>query len=249
MENNPHWEKITVEEFMQGNYLQRSDIIVVGGGNNFFSRMIRKFTNSLFSHGALIFLVPDHDKGFNNTFLIESVTSGVDVTPFSDYAIKHKKDRHMAILRLEHEWFSPTIRSHIRGRMLNFIKSDYDYGTILSIAYNILRYKLKLSSVKKSMGKRRVPNKFICSGFIQYGYVKSVEFLKDKENLPSDAIDKVLFHSELNPQSPDSELLSVSPEDLASTNKLKWQYVIKKGMVYKVDSVAQGKAILMSKEV
>ena len=246
MTTDDQWSSLPVDKFMQGEYLQRSDIILVGG-SGLTSKIISYFTKSLFSHAALVFLISNKDKGFEHNFLIESVTSGVDVTAFDYYAAK-SKNKPIAILRLEQEWFDIPLQNQIRGSMLNYIKSDYDFMTILKITGYIVKklfFGLKVRSIKKSIQKgRRVPNQFICSGFVQYGYYSSVKKMTEAGDLSASAIDKVLFRSDLGQDSADSELLSVTPEDLASSDKLSWKYVIKNGMVYKVESARQGREIL-----
>jgi hypothetical protein len=107
------------------------------------------------------------------------------------------------------------------------------------------------------------PNEFICSGLVQIGFVEAViEYIKSGQ-LPPSAINEVVFEPEaatrlpqkedwgyLDPESSKSTavlfrkqnfeaLQSVTPEDLAASDKLEWLYFIKNGLVYKVSTYDQ----------
>lgn len=103
------------------------------------------------------------------------------------------------------------------------------------------------------------PNDFICSGLVQMGFVETtIEYIKNGA-LPPSALSDVVFLKSAEKWLPDSagwgqlgkygsdvasyfarqnldSLRSVTPEDLASSEKLDWQYLIRDGMVYKVAS-------------
>ncbi|MBD3610452.1 MAG: hypothetical protein HUJ30_07865 [Gammaproteobacteria bacterium] len=195
--------------------------------------------------------MPSRDLGFERSFLIESVTSGVDITSFQHYGGTHKKSKPIAILRLETDWFQDIERSMVRGYMLNYIKADYDFSTIFKIALDKLAkmyFKIRRPKISEAIKNKRIPNQFICSGFIQYGYFTTAQKLIDNEKLPPEAMDSVLFHKELTGSPSEKALLSVTPEDLADSEHLSWKYVIKDGTAYKVKSAAHGKSLLESKK-
>jgi hypothetical protein len=60
-------------------YLKRCDVVLCSG-RSVFSRLIKWATKSVFSHAALVFLIPDKQQGFDNTFILESNSKGVDLT-------------------------------------------------------------------------------------------------------------------------------------------------------------------------
>jgi hypothetical protein len=247
-----------VEDFLKGEYLHRSDVVLVGGGGSLFSKAIRWFTKSLFSHAALVFLIPHRDSGFEHTFLIESITSGVDITNLEHYAVELQKDKYIAVLRLEQEWFDSDVQKMVRGRMLNYIKASYDFLTIGSIASYIFKkatfgVKARMSGyipqLQKELRKgKKLPNEFICSGFVQYGFYSGIKFLVDKQALEPNCLSQVLFRDDLLANAEELNLVSVTPQDLAASPKLAWKYVIKAGKVYTVSSEAQGKQLLGIKE-
>lgn len=253
--NTLDWQTMPVQEFLRGDFLQRSDVVLVGGGGgSLFSRAIRWFTKSPFSHAALIFLVPQRDEGFEHTFLIESVISGVDITNLNYYAVEHQKEKYIAVLRLEQDWFDSSVQKMVRGRMLNYIKASYDFLTIGSIASYILRkaaFGIKarfsgyITQIQKDLRKgQKIPNEFICSGFVQYGFYSAVQHLVDKQKLEPGSLQQVLFREDLDARAEEVRLVSVTPQDLASSSKLAWKFIIKEGTVYNVSSAEQGKQLL-----
>jgi hypothetical protein len=257
--NTLDWQTMPVQEFLRGDFLQRSDVVLVGGGGgSFFSRAIRWFTKSPFSHAALVFLIPQRDAGFEHTFLIESVISGVDITNLNHYAIELQKDKYIAVLRLEQDWFDSSVQKMVRGRMLNYIKASYDFLTIGSIASYIIRkaafgvkarFSGYITQIQKDLRKgQKIPNEFICSGFVQYGFYSGVQHLVDQQKLEPGSLNQVLFRNDLDTSAEEVRLVSVTPQDLASSSKLTWKYVIKEGMVYNVSSEAEGKQLLGMKE-
>jgi hypothetical protein len=252
MENQMKYE--TVDEFLKSDRLKRADVVLVGGKKSFISRMIKKATNSHWSHAALVFVIPHRQTGFENTFLIESIGDGVDITDLSYYLKEHAEEYDVGIRRLDHDWFSGdgkglSIRKRVRGNMLNSIKAEYDFGAILQIGMMLLRklifgIRARLSGLEKTVSKtrakgRRVPSQFICSGFVQYGFYNAIKSMIDKGELHDEKLREVIFNPHLNSDSGISDyevMLSTTPENIAATDKLTWKYVIKNGKVYDVRS-------------
>jgi hypothetical protein len=103
------------------------------------------------------------------------------------------------------------------------------------------------------------PSEFICSGLVQIGFVETViEYIK-RGQLPASALNEVVFHRGAEKWLPDADgwrqlgsdagqsaeyfeeqnisaLESVTPEDLARSDKLEWLYLIRGGEVHKVAS-------------
>lgn len=263
--NDDVWPK-PVDEFLRGDYLQLADVVLTQRSGDIASTVIRWATKSAFSHAAMIFTSEHFDSGISGTFVIEAGTSGVDITNFSDYA--ESKGTYVAIKRLNRTWFNPQRQSRARGILLDKIKDRYDYWTIWRIARNIwFGVESKINSREKtieSYHKRdwEPPNEYICSGLVQIGFVQSlIESIKSGEVPPETLLD-VVFTKEAASRLPEKanwkylgaedgratavlfqdvlndELYSVTPEDLAQSEKLEWLYFIKGGKVYKVSSYA-----------
>lgn len=259
----PDFAPMAVDDFLSRAelYLKRSDVVLCRGKST-FSKLIRFATKSQFSHAALVFLVPHRDLGFNNTFLIESVPTGVDVTDLRHYIKDHPDKYDVVIKRLTKPWFVDNAPKIVRGSMLDFIKADYDFRAIWQITKSIAKKMLfgflvwrdglevrlaKTYDEAKPKAERKpqpAPGQFICSGFVQYGFLGGTRTLLDTAPGCGAVLDDVMFAENVSPDAPYSKILSTTPEDLAATPKLEWCYVIRQGMVYRVHSTAEANALL-----
>ncbi|MDH5785086.1 MAG: hypothetical protein OEZ16_05675 [Chromatiales bacterium] len=225
---------MSVKEFIQGEHLKRGDIVLCRGKKGMLSRMIRWGTKSYFSHAALVFAVPHPDEGFDKAFVIESVGDGIDLTDLEHYL--QTDDYDIAVRRLEQPWFkdkSPELPKMIRGHMLDFIKANYDLRMILrlgfSLAVNILlrRKHAPFEELLQELLERDtiLPSAFICSGFVQHGYYKTVNKLVERGKLPASALEDVTFHPTLAGGSTTPRRLATSPKEIACSEKLVWKYL------------------------
>jgi hypothetical protein len=253
-----------VEDFLAGNYLERSDIVLTRRDWDLTSWVIRWATDSPFSHAALVFTGPQFESGYSNTFVIEAGTSGVDLTNLRDYIAD--KSSFLAIKRFKREWFDEPKQSRVRGLLLDKIKADYNFWAIGHIARNIwFGVERSVRGDEEAIGTFRErdwipPNEYICSGLVQIGFVEAVlEYIKS-DQLPPSALREVVFQRVAETRLPEKDdwqylspqaskttadlfrnqnfevLESVTPEDLAKSDKLKWLYMIKNGLVYKAES-------------
>jgi len=253
-----------VEDFLAGNYLERSDVVLTRRDWDLTSWAIRWATNSPFSHAALVFTGPQFESGYSNTFVIEASTGGVDLTDLRDYIAD--KSSFLAIKRFKKEWFDEPKQSRVRGLLLDKIKADYNFWAIGHIARNIwFGVERSMRGDEEAIRTFRErewtpPNEYICSGLVQIGFVEAVlEYIKS-DQLPPSALKEVVFQRVAATRLPDKDdwqylddqsskttavlfrnqnfdaLESVTPEDLATSEKLEWLYMIKNGLVYKADS-------------
>jgi len=258
------WPK-PVEEFLKGNYLQRADVVLTRRSGDIASSLIRWATNSAFSHAALVYTGAQFDQGISGTFVIEAGTSGVDLTQLSHYA--ESKSAFVAIKRFNRDWFNPARQARVRGVLLDKIKDSYDYWTIWRIVRNIwFGVQAKVRTKEKTVEayhKRdwQPPNEYICSGLVQIGFVQTVIEAIQRGELSPEVLRDVVFSKSAASRLPapgdwkylgadaketainfqavlNDELYSITPEDLAQTDKLDWLYLIKDGKVYKVSSYA-----------
>lgn len=272
----PLWP-MPIEDFLSGPYLQRADVVLTRKNRDLKSWLIRWATKGSFSHAALVFLVPHLERGFNNSFVIESASGGVDLTNFRDYVSDRRSV--IGIKRLNVPWFTDEVQCAVRGRMLNSIKSTYDYATIIRLARELLAdvafgIKARVYGPSKAIARtheRRIqpPNKFICSGLVQLGFIHSLLDLAAEKRLPPEFLSDIVFREELREFLPEdwsqftadeqdeilwefatgfADLLeAVTPEDLATSPKLEWVYVVKRGLVYQAHSDEQARELLVWK--
>jgi hypothetical protein len=262
---SPDGWPMNVDRFLAGEYLQKADVMLERRMNDLPALVIRWATHSEFSHAALVYTAPPFDPGLNSTFVIEAGTSGVDLTKLADY-VHNSGVSFIAIKRLKKEsWFDADRQSRVRGLLLDKIKAHYDYWTILQLAKQLwFGVREKVTSRQSTVKAFRdydwtPPNQFICSGLVQVGFVEMmVEAIRDNQISP-EALRDVVFTrsaerylpergrwSDLGDQQKQTaqifrdllndELYSVTPEDLAQTEKLDWLYLIKGKLVYKISS-------------
>lgn len=243
---------MSVETFLKHaeTLLMRSDVIL-SRSPTVSSWLIRIATGGCFSHAALVFLVPKPDDGFENTFVLESISSGVGLANLRDYIDRKRGHSDIVIRRLEAPWFDDRLRSQVRGLMLDHVKAKYDYSKVIRLALAFL-FGLRLGYSRVSKGKSRsmadavqrtrrsrarwVPPQFICSGFVQFGFAEALR----RNDLP---MEDVLFKTGLD-KSDRAGILAITPEDIATSDRLVWLYAIKAGRVHRVASYAAAKSII-----
>lgn len=137
--------------------LQTGDLVFCSG-NYFFSRIIQRFTKSMWSHVGIIY----HDTALDRMLILESEKLyGVRVAPLSkyikDYHGKNKPYKGLiTIARIEPPLNPEEIKKGISFGMDELTK-PYDDWEILRIAIRILF----------NIGKRVKDRKYICSELVQ----------------------------------------------------------------------------------
>ncbi len=244
---------MTTKQFLihAGSFLQRGDI-VLSRSPTFTSWLIRFATNSPFSHAALVFLLPKPEERLNNTFLLESVRAGVGIANLRAY-VQGKSRSQVAIRRLEHPWADDDFHKLVGGIMLDYVHAGYDFNRAMKMGLSLV-FGARLgwfkfwdspntsmrTAVRRTKRKKRnwIPPQFICGGFIQYGFLQAqLRRGGDPHN--------VIFRDELSDHDYDG-LLAVSPEDIATSGKLTWQFVIRNGWVHRVADYDNVKRIISS---
>jgi hypothetical protein len=234
-------------------YLQRGDVVLLKGKASLYSWAIRWWTTSEFSHAAMVFSVPSHEDGFERTFLIEAGTSGVDLTDLSHYAVDLSRVYDIAIKRCELPWMTVEIQRMIRGHMLNFIKASYDYFKVVALFRSlfsnaIFGLSVGIEGIDKAVRRsvrwsKTPPSRFLCSGFVQYGFISAVRRLIKGGRLPNSALAEVIFKPNLASGADATAILATTPEDLAQSDKIVWHYAIRRGRVFRVGNYAEVKAV------
>jgi hypothetical protein len=260
--------------FLKGNFLERGDIVLTQHKGDLISRSISWFLRNPFSHSAMVFIVPHREPAYDDTYLIEADTGGVDITKLSEYA----DDLHeaVAIRRINRPWFTPELGERARCRMLHHIKAGYNYWGVWHYLRKVwfgLRRTLALGNQERILARYkrhgfRAPNNFICSGFVQLGIVEAVvEAIKAGKIAPA-CLKEVVFNPEAQAglllpddweqftkaevddildtylDAVDTELEATMPRDMAKSDALEWRWVIRESYVFPVSNYAEVKAAL-----
>jgi len=244
-------DTLTVKQFLASSdqYLRVGDIIL-SRSPTLTSWLIRYATGSRFSHAALVFLVAKPEDGFNNTFLLESTSSGVGLANLRDYIGGSGPRADIVVLRLAGEGLDELYFMKVRGLMLDHVNSGYDFSRVMRLGLGAA-FGMRLSWSKIRKGPRRamrdaiirtrrrlhtwVPPQFICSGFIQFGLAKAAELTGIGTN--------VMLKPDLSPHDRDG-ILAVTPEDVARSERVTWRFVVRRGWVRMVQSYSEAKEIL-----
>jgi len=168
--------------------LERADILLTHGKGP-TSILIRRFTNSHWSHTAMVFVLSDVatgvSEGYQHTFVLEAQSHGVDIHAIDKYLFNENKD--MAVLR-----FPPgalpaatsgtnqrtSFLRRVRGFALERIDDIYGHGKIFTIAQRILKLPL-LRPAFSVLGlifatqREKAVNNSICSGVVQWAYLRA----------------------------------------------------------------------------
>lgn len=242
----------TVAQFLQGAdlHLRKGDIIL-SRSPTLISWLIRKATGSSFSHAALVFVVREPEEGYENTFLLESTGKGVGIANLRHYIAGRNPQAEIAVLRLKDTSLDSQFFNHVRGLMLDHVQAEYDYGVVLRLGLSLM-FGARLGYAKMRKGshdamqtavdrtRKRImkwlPPQFICSGFIQYGLVKAAvqQGINPTRVILRDGIDA----------DNGNDLLAVTPDDVAASEKLQWLFVARRGWVYDVDNRASALKII-----
>lgn len=137
----------------EGPYLRVSDVVLRANQNqrDIFSHFIRMATNSKWSHSALLYLISDPPKGFDNTFLVEAMTSGIRVASWRNEVFPFEQF-NVGIRRPRLDWYIETPREqskhdaddpedthgidylrHVRGIAVDQINGLYDHKTVMEL--------------------------------------------------------------------------------------------------------------------
>ena len=137
----------------EGPRLRVADVILRVNHNpkEIFSRLIRFATNSEWSHSAILYLLNDPEKGFDNIFLVEALTTGVHVASWQNEVYPFKEFT-VGIKRMPLDWYQETpyeqsqhdprdpednhgifYMRHVRGMALDQINQLYDHKVVYEL--------------------------------------------------------------------------------------------------------------------
>jgi len=254
-----------MEELAEKGKLKRADILVTRSKGSLLGWLIRFGTKSYWNHAAMVYVIRNPELGYDSTFIIESGGAGVDIHNIGHYFERPEK-YDVGIKRLEKDWFQNVrddgglrFQRRVRGFALGEIDDKYDHRLIVDIARKILR-QLVLAVIfpwlrRKDPSKRRARmpkiarkldvNAYICSGFVQWAYYRGVaKVLGETSDTDSEKLNGVIFNPEISQDDSEEALLSTTPADLATSDKLTWKYIVRDGDVWEVSSQEDVDAVL-----
>lgn len=135
-------------------FLQVGDVILRANQNpkEIFAQMIRLGTGSKWSHSAIVYLVKDPYMGYDNTFLVQAMTRGIniaswrnEVLPFHEFNVGIKRPQLDWYVENEsekacHSAHDPedthgiSYLRHVRGMAMDQVNGLYDQKTVYELA-------------------------------------------------------------------------------------------------------------------
>lgn len=191
--------------------LKVADIIFLRERGDFTSWVIRKFTNSHWSHVALVFAVPDKKISFNNYLIIESNQSGLEIHRIQKYT-KHLNRFDIAVKRIP--GLDKQTREKVVAFMLNNVDKEYDVKRILGFFLKSFDLDLTKGLTPLFVNKED----FVCSTFIQKAFYQAVADDKKKDVLFSQDQDLKTAHDIKE------SLDYILPKDVAKSKNAIWIY-------------------------
>lgn len=156
----------------------RTGDLVFCSGTYFFSKLIRVFTKSVWSHVGIIY----RDDFLDRIFILESETLiGVRIAPLSKYLKDYHGRRRPYRGRMFVAQLSPPVAETVMKRAISFgmdqLTKPYDNWEILRIAFRIAF----------GIGRKSRDRKYICSELVYEAFHKAgVEFPYNNRSISPD---------------------------------------------------------------
>jgi len=247
-------EGTAITELVEGGKLKRADILLAHSKRSCWGGLIRIGTHCYWNHAFILYMVRNPDQGYDETLIIDPRMGVIHLDNIAHY-LGNPRRYDLAVKRLDKEWFQND--SNVGG--LSFCqtlcgialrevadKSDTRIVRIsrgvlrqVRLAYRFIRRRIKYPKPGKKrlspITKRLMISAYGCGGFIQWSYYLAVSRILE-ESQDKNRLQDVTFNPRLIEPIRQYDLLSVTPADLARSDKLSWKYVVKDGVVWAVSS-------------
>jgi len=152
-------------------HLKIGDIILIRGKETLAGRLIRKTTNSYWSHVAMVFDVPQYGSGGYDVLIAET-NDRIEIHRLNFY-LQDPDLWDMGIKRLR--GLTDTERDRFRGFFLDSVDAPYDYRRIFLMFFQKLA-KWALNMNLSYATARRLINteNFICTSLVQRAFYLAV---------------------------------------------------------------------------
>lgn len=245
--------------------LKGGDILLEHSKGSLWGWVVRHGTGNYWNHILMVCTVRDYlSQGYDTTILVDPRMGGIRTDNIAHY-LDRLDSYDVAVKRLEADWFQDnTEAGGLRYRVavsdfaLRETTDRYDrlfpLGLIrrtvrrVSLAYRFLWQKGRHPKQKQGpvpeIARPLNVKAYSCSGFVQWSYYRGVSRIVKANGLDRKRLQEVTFNPRLSGEVADYELLSITPADLAKSNKLSWKYVIKDGVVWEVSSKEEVNQVL-----
>lgn len=241
-------------ELVEGDKLKRADILLAHSKGSYWGWLIRLGTRCYWNHAFIIYMVKDPDQGCNESLIIDPRMGVIHLDNIARY-FENPNRYDLAVKRLDKAWFQNdteagglSYRQTVCDIALREIADKSDTRIIrisrgmlrqVRLVYRFVRRRIKYPRPSKKqlspITKRLIISAYGCGGFIQWSYYQAVSRILE-ESKDKNRLQDVTFNPRLIEPIRQYDLLSVTPADLARSDKLSWKYVVKDGVVWTVSS-------------
>ncbi len=260
-----HIDQNPLDYFLQvtenGSVLRVADVLLRANKDpkEIFAHLIRMATASKWSHSAILYLISDPYRGYNNTFLVEAKTKGINIASWRNEVVPFEQFT-VGIKRPDVEWYIETPREQAKHDP----HDPEDTHGISSLAEFFKKWDEQETDTTQML-------RLICSGLVQYSFFEALRvrvmhdlaipehreaalsnlrnmsriiFSADPHGLIPEYVHKIeQGHLAIHDPVPNDLLgllKTAVPADFNNSPNLTWRYVINKGVVWQIEVADEG---------
>ena len=192
--------------------LKIGDIFLIHTRGYWISKLIRKTTNSYWSHVALVFEVIPNKTDYPDILLIEALDRGIEIHRLEHY-LRHPKKYSLGIKRLP--ILNDAERDRFRGFFLDAVDTPYDFSRLFSYFLKKFVQRVFGEGITNWITKKVIDvDQYICTTFAQRAFYLAV---------PKEKRDKVLMRSGENLNFL-LQMEEITPGDYATSENTIWLF-------------------------
>jgi len=236
----------TKQESLTSIGLRQADILLIHTKHNAWARLIRWATHCYWNHALLVFSVEGENRQGPDPLVVDAKTDGRIALKRADFYFGHPEKFDIAVKRFDQAWFQNGSEVlNIRDSIARAAAAEIDWKPSpapIELARRLWRQLTLILRFarRKIFGRPKPPElswnlrlkdfkAVTCSGFVQWCYYRAVASLIEKNDLSAARQREVIFFNKRQNEVTPYDLLTATPADLATSQKLAWKYVIRNG--------------------
>lgn len=255
-------EGTPITELIENGRIKSADVLLEHSRGSIWGWIVRFGTRNYWNHALMVCSVGDSTGKNEQTLMIDPRLGGIFSFSLPEYFRKYP-NYDVAVKRLDKDWFQSgdgnnsssfqkAVSAYALQRAGDKVTVAIALGTLhqfyrkLTIVTRFFAQKLNLK-IRPRRKRRNKPinlNTYACSGIVQWSYYRGISAMMEGVEGSEDRIQEVTFSQQLPESPPDNELLSITPAELANSDKLAWKYVVNKGTVWEVSRREDVEAII-----
>jgi hypothetical protein len=194
-------------------HLQIADIVLVSTRGNVISQLIRKKSQSYWSHVALVIDFPSMGAGSRDVLLVEALDRGIEIHRLDRY-VRHPEKYRLGIKRVPR--LTSQERERIRGFFLDAVDTPYNFSRLFTFFLRSRIVRLFGRGALFFFARKMINlNKFICTTFAQRSFYLGVSEEKRE---------RVLFRGDDDAVNFLHQMEEITPGHIAQSPRCVWLY-------------------------